>query len=110
MDLARTAKQVVVGGAYFGDHAVLIAREVASRGGTVHAFEPNGEQRAMLKRNAELNGLTNIVPRPEGLWHDSTTNLKLVATTASPAPRRPRRGGGRPSRPSPSPTNWRRRA
>src|SRR6185369_8073716 len=24
------------------------------------------------------NGLTNILPRPEGLWHDSTTNLKLV--------------------------------
>jgi len=78
VNLAKTAKQVVIGGAYFGDHAVLIAREVAARGGTVHAFEPNGEQRAMLKRNAELNDLSNIVPRPEGLWHDSTTNLKLV--------------------------------
>ncbi|MCR5877524.1 FkbM family methyltransferase [Phenylobacterium sp. J367] len=32
----------------------------------------------MLARNAEINGLTNIRPRPEGLWHDSTTNLKLV--------------------------------
>jgi FkbM family methyltransferase len=78
VDLARRATQVVIGGAYFGDHAVLIAREVAARGGVVHAFEPNGEQRAMLARNAELNGLSNIVPRPEGLWHDSTTNLKLV--------------------------------
>jgi FkbM family methyltransferase len=78
VNLARRAKQVVIGGAYFGDHAVLIAREIAPRGGVVHAFEPNNQQRAMLTRNAELNGLTNIVPRPEGLWSDSSTNLKLV--------------------------------
>ncbi len=78
VDLARRAKQVVVGGAYFGDHAVLIAREVARRGGIVHAFEPNDEQRAMLTRNASLNSLTNIVPRPEGLWDNSSSNLKLV--------------------------------
>ncbi|MDP3173772.1 MAG: FkbM family methyltransferase [Phenylobacterium sp.] len=78
VDLARRAKQVVIGGAYFGDHAILIAREVAAGGGVVHAFEPNNEQRAMLQRNAELNGLTNIRPRSEGLWDDSSTNLKLV--------------------------------
>jgi FkbM family methyltransferase len=78
VDLARRAKQVVIGGAYFGDHAVLVAREVAGRGGTVHAFEPNSEQRAMLVRNAALNGLSNIVPRPEGLWDNSSTSLKLV--------------------------------
>lgn len=78
VNLAKGAKTVVVGGAYFGDHAVLIAREIAPGGGVVHAFEPNSQQRAMLVRNAEINGLTNIRPRPEGLWHDSTTNLKLV--------------------------------
>jgi FkbM family methyltransferase len=78
VNLAKRAKQVVVGGAYFGDHAVLIAREIAPRGGVVHAFEPNNPQRAMLVRNAELNGLTNIRPRPEGLWSDSSTHLTLV--------------------------------
>ncbi|HET6970954.1 MAG TPA: FkbM family methyltransferase, partial [Phenylobacterium sp.] len=78
VNLAKGAKNVVIGGAYFGDHAVLIAREIAKDGGVVHAFEPNSEQRGMLMRNAELNGLSNIRPRPEGLWHDSTTNLKLV--------------------------------
>ena len=75
--LAKGAKNVVIGGAYFGDHAVLIAKEI-SGAGVVHAFEPNSQQRGMLTRNAEINGLTNIKPRPEGLWHDSTTNLKLV--------------------------------
>jgi FkbM family methyltransferase len=78
VNLAKGAKQVVIGGAYFGDHAVLIAREIAAGGGVVHAFEPNSQQRAMLMRNAELNGLSNIRARPEGLWHDSSTNLKLV--------------------------------
>src|SRR5258708_20993636 len=78
VNLAQRAKQVVIGGAYFGDHAVLIAREIAPRGGVVHAFEPNNEQRVMLTRNAELNGLSNIRSRPEGLWSDSSTNLKLV--------------------------------
>jgi FkbM family methyltransferase len=78
VNLAKGARQVVIGGAYFGDHAILIAREIAAAGGVVHAFEPNNEQRAMLTRNAELNGLTNIRPRPEGLWSDSSTSLKLV--------------------------------
>jgi FkbM family methyltransferase len=78
VNLAKGAKQVVIGGAYFGDHAVLIAREIAKDGGVVHAFEPNNQQRGMLMRNAELNGLKNILPLSEGLWHDSTTNLKLV--------------------------------
>jgi FkbM family methyltransferase len=78
VDLAKRAEQVVIGGAYFGDHAILIAREVAKRGGRVHAFEPNNEQRHMLQRNAALNGLSNIVPRPEGLWNNSSTTLKLV--------------------------------
>jgi FkbM family methyltransferase len=78
VDLAKGAKEVVIGGAYFGDHAILIAREIAGSGGRVHAFEPNNEQRHMLQRNAALNGLTNIVPRPEGLWNDSSTTLKLV--------------------------------
>jgi FkbM family methyltransferase len=78
VNLAKGAQQVVIGGAYFGDHAILIAREIAAAGGVVHAFEPNDEQRAMLTRNAELNGLSNIRPRPEGLWSDSSTSLKLV--------------------------------
>jgi FkbM family methyltransferase len=78
VNLAKSAQQVVIGGAYFGDHAVLIAREIAPAGGVVHAFEPNNQQRGMLVRNAKLNGLSNIRPRPEGLWSDSSTSLKLV--------------------------------
>lgn len=78
LDLARDARQVVVGGAYFGDQAISLARQIAPGGGVVHAFEPNDEQRAMLMRNAALNNLHNIVPRAEGLWDNSSTRLTLV--------------------------------
>lgn len=78
VDLAKRAKQVVIGGAYFGDQAILVAKQAARNGGTVHAFEPNNDQRRMLMHNAALNNLTNIVPRSEGLWDNSSTTLKLV--------------------------------
>lgn len=78
VDLAKRARQVIVGGAYFGDQAILIAKQAAKNSGVVHAFEPNHDQRRMLMHNAGLNGLTNIVPRAEGLWDNSSTTLKLV--------------------------------
>lgn len=78
VELAKRARQVIVGGAYFGDHAILIAREIAAREGVVHAFEPNTEQRGQLIRNAKLNGLGNVVPRSEGLWNSSSASLRLV--------------------------------
>ncbi|HEX8613936.1 MAG TPA: FkbM family methyltransferase [Telluria sp.] len=78
IELAANARQILVGGAYFGDQAILLAQQAARNKGTVHAFEPNPEQRRMLMHNATLNGLGNIVARPEGLWDDSATTLKLV--------------------------------
>lgn len=78
LNLARQSKQVVIGGAYFGDHAILIAKEVSKNSGSVHAFEPNNDQRSMMMHNASLNGLANIVPRAEGLWDDGLTTLTLV--------------------------------
>lgn len=78
LNLASRSKQVVIGGAYFGDHAILIAKRVARDDGLVHAFEPNDDQRNMMMHNAGLNSISNILPRSEGLWDDSTTTLKLV--------------------------------
>ena len=82
VNLAKRAKQVVIGGAYFGDHAILIARQVIQNNGVVHAFEPNPDQRKMLMHNAELNALTNIVARSEGLWDAGSITLKLVGIDA----------------------------
>lgn len=75
---AVNSKNVVVGGAYFGDQAILVSKVASKVGGTVHAFEPNNDQRGMLMHNANLNGITNIRPNSEGLWDDASTSLALV--------------------------------
>ena len=52
---------VLVGGAYFGDQAVLVARALVDKGMKVHCFEPNPEQAGMLEHNVALNHLGNVV-------------------------------------------------
>ena len=76
--LAATAKHVVIGGAYSGDQAILVAQQMRDHDGVCHAFEPNDDQRTMLARNANNNGLDNVVFSGAGLWEDSETTLKLV--------------------------------
>lgn len=66
--LAKTAKQLVVGGAYAGDHAVLVAKTLAENGGQIYCFEPNAEQSAALRKNAKINDITNVSVSNEGLW------------------------------------------
>lgn len=76
--LCAAGGHALVGGAYFGDQVVLMARRLALAGGTCHAFEPNADQLAMLRRNAELNAVGNIRSWRLGLWSDSTSHLRLV--------------------------------
>lgn len=76
--LAADAPHVIIGGAYSGDQAILVAKKLAETGGTCHAFEPNNDQRKMLERNAQNNGLDNIEFNALGLWQDDDTTLKLV--------------------------------
>jgi FkbM family methyltransferase len=79
---SREAAQVLIGGAYFGDQAVLIADRIRTRGGVIHAFEPNSDQAAMLEHNARLNQLDNIRVQRLGLWSDDTSRLRLVGPDA----------------------------
>ena len=80
--LATGCRHLLVGGAYSGDHAVFLARDVAGDGGTCHAFEPNPAQFAMLQYNARALGVTNIVCNRLGLWEDEDTTLRLVGDDA----------------------------
>lgn len=82
LHLAKGASHIVVGGAYFGDQAILLARELREGDGVCHAFEPDKEQRAMLARNVELNGLTNMRINASGLWRDDATRLRFVGHDA----------------------------
>ncbi|MGE0743948.1 MAG: FkbM family methyltransferase [Rhodospirillales bacterium] len=76
--LSRKARNVVIGGAYSGDQAILVAKTMAPAGGVCHAFEPNTDQLRMLERNARNNRLDNVVFNRLGLWQDGATMLKLV--------------------------------
>lgn len=78
LKLTREATaDALVGGAYFGDQAILVARQLQPRGHRVHCFEPNAAQAAMLAENAQLNALDNVVVQRAGLWSASGARLKL---------------------------------
>ncbi len=78
LELGRDLQgDVLVGGAYFGDQAVLVARQVAGRNLCVHCFEPNPQQAQMLQRNIALNDLDNAVVNIAGLWHRSGEQMRL---------------------------------
>ena len=79
--LSQGASDVIVGGAYFGDQAILVADAMRGRG-TCHCFEPAEVQAAMLRRNADLNGLENVRVEAIGLWSDSTSRLAFVGHDA----------------------------
>jgi FkbM family methyltransferase len=79
--LSQSATDVIVGGAYFGDQAILIADALRGRG-TCHAFEADAQQAAMLQRNAALNGLNNVLVNAIGLWSDSVSRLRFSGSDA----------------------------
>jgi len=82
LHLSKQAQHVLVGGAYFGDQAILIAHALRSCGGVCHAFEPNAENCKMLVRNAAINQLSNMRLHNIGLWDDDKSRLHLVGEDA----------------------------
>jgi FkbM family methyltransferase len=82
LELARDARHVVVGGAHFGDQAVLLADAIAGHGGVCHAFEPDREQAAQLVHNAERNRLANLRANTCALWSDDSSRLRMDGADA----------------------------
>lgn len=76
--LCQQGGNAVIGGAYFGDQVILMAKRLAAAGGACHAFEPNADQLGMLRNNAQLNNVENIHSWRLSLWSDSSTQLRLV--------------------------------
>lgn len=74
---ALSTGEVLVGGAYSGDQAILVAHALAPLGRSVHGFEPNTDQASVLEENAALNGLGNVHVHRMGLWERSGANLRL---------------------------------
>ena len=79
--LAADAANVIVGGAYIGDHVAFIARVVADCG-TVHAFEPSEHSFERLLHHLTINDLHSVVAHPLGLWDRSDVALQLQGDLA----------------------------
>jgi FkbM family methyltransferase len=71
---SKGAKNVIVGGAYFGDQALIVADTIKEEG-FCHTFEPNQLNCSLLQENAELNKIFNIKVNNQALW--SSSNEKL---------------------------------
>jgi FkbM family methyltransferase len=84
LGFAETARTVLVGGAYIGDHAILMARKMKGKG-TVHCFEPSAESVQMLRKNTIQNNLDNVVINQSGLWAENAT-LALSGEDSHAAP------------------------
>jgi FkbM family methyltransferase len=84
--LARRAKNAIVGGAYFGDQALLIAQAMRPAGGKCYCFEINQTQLEVLRTNVALNQMDNLIPVAKGLWSKDGVRLALVGDDSHAAP------------------------
>jgi len=75
LHFSKNAKNVIIAGAYFGDHAIPVAYTIKNTG-ICHAFEPNKNNSDLIIENAKLNGLDNILINNLALWNKS--NEKLI--------------------------------
>lgn len=72
---------VLIGGAYFGDHALVAAHEIsmANFPGLAICVEPNLEQRGMLEANAAANNLSQFIYTLDSiLWDKSGLSFNLA--------------------------------
>lgn len=69
---------VIIGGAYSGDHGLIAANELKNSRFEVLAFEPNLDQAAMFQKNCTRNNISNVRIRNLGLWDASNVHLELV--------------------------------
>jgi FkbM family methyltransferase len=94
--LSRGASNVIVGGAYFGDHALFIAQALGP-GGVCHCFELSPESLRLLGANLEANRIVNARINQEALWSEDGLRIALVGTDSHASPRPAAPGGAAPT-------------
>jgi hypothetical protein len=81
LHFSKNAKNVIIAGAYFGDQAIPVANNIKDTG-ICHTFEPNKNNSDLIKENAKLNGLTNILINNLALWNKSNERLTFEGEDA----------------------------
>jgi FkbM family methyltransferase len=84
--LSEGGSNVIIGGAYFGDHALFVAKAVG-KGGVCHCFELSSENIAVLKRNLADNEITNVVVNAEALWSIDDVRIELGGDDSHATPK-----------------------
>lgn len=74
--LCKKAKNVLVGGAYWGDQALLVAQQIESFG-RVHCFEANPETARFLEHNIAQNNIKNVEVLKYPLWDKDDVAVSL---------------------------------
>jgi FkbM family methyltransferase len=83
--LSKGRHNVLIGGAYIGDHALYAARVLAP-GGRCHCFELSDESLELLRRNIGVNGITNIVVNQLALWSTDGVAIELAGEDSHASP------------------------
>ena len=78
LHFSKNVEHVLIGGAYFGDQAIIVADQMKKKGSTCHAFEANRDSFKMLALNAKNNNLKNMILNCIGLWSEDNHQLVLV--------------------------------
>ncbi len=85
VQLSRGAQNVIVGGAYFGDHSLLIATALA-KGGICHCFELSDDNLEMLRTNLKDNNVVNVKVNQRALWSVDGTKISLAGADSHASP------------------------
>ena len=83
--LAKTSKTTLIGGAYFGDQALLVAKALLA-GGHCYCFELSGANMGMLKNNIAINGIDNISVHQLALWSEDDRDITLMGLDSHASP------------------------
>ena len=77
LELTKKSKNVLIGGAYWGDQAILVANSIKDIG-EVHCFELNDSNVNFLSKNADINNLSNIRIINKPLWDADNISVNLL--------------------------------
>lgn len=87
LHLSRDASALAIGGAYFGDHALLAGQMLQlskdTQAARIHCFEMNREQLDLCRVNARENGVSNLVYHHKALYSRSGVYLGLTGDDAA---------------------------
>lgn len=92
--LSTRWKRAMIGGAYFGDQAMVLANQFRETGGTVYAFEPDSTQYEMLCLNRDLNGFDNLQCINSALWDEASVAIDFEGSDELASPKISESGKG----------------